>query len=147
MTYYPSIKEVEAHQRAEHESLKAATLLAEYHTPNSPPIFYRLVVGDIDHLKRQPGREAPAPFLDEQARVMRRVADHPNDGVASHFATLGIGVGRGNLILRQLEAAGYLSVHDQKSSGPGGGRPRKIAVLSASGLQMLKAYEERTRKT
>jgi hypothetical protein len=143
MTRYPSRKEVNDHQRAELDRLRRETVYAEYEDPKSPAIDYRAVVGERGYTSPSPGPGETNPLLREHAQLLRRACEYPNDGLGKHYKALGVGIEKGNSLLRHLTAAGYVTVCKSKQSGPSGGRRRYLLVLTPNGRHMLEAYDQK----
>jgi hypothetical protein len=130
-TRYPSRQEVASHQRDKLQRLIEATVSAKEKASASPGLDYLAVLGERDH--------AATAFLADQVRFLRQIFDHQQGGLASHYKALGIGIEKGNALLRELRDAGYLVVHEDKSLHRAGGRPRKVPALTPLGIQMLQA--------
>jgi hypothetical protein len=142
-THYPSRQEVAQRQSAELERLRRETVSAEYETPASPPIYYLAVVGEKGYAATKPGAVATSPFLGEHIQLLRRAIERPSEGLANHYRAIGVGIAKGNSLLRDLKAAGCLIVRKEKSTYATGGRPRKVMVICQQGIEMLQAYEQR----
>jgi DNA-binding MarR family transcriptional regulator len=139
-THYPSRQQLAEYQRIKLEDQRAASIIAEYQTDDTPPINYHAVV-------REKRYSAPAStLLADHAAFLRQIRDHPSEGLVSHYGALKLSRSAGDNLIKQLKAAGYIFTREENSNHPTGGRPRKIAVLTAAGIQTLSGYENRREK-
>lgn len=68
---------------------------------------------------------------------------HPLDGLRAHYLRLKWSVERGNRILADLKADGYITIHREKSTPGQTGRPKLIAHLTVAGTEFIKGHEAR----
>jgi hypothetical protein len=138
---YPSAEVVNAKLAAELEWVRQHNEYAEYPDPSSPPLDFLEITGRDG---APGGTEKRTPELfEEHYQLLRRIRDHPLDGLMQQYSSPGLGVSRerGNNILRDLKAMGAVTVREEKSSNPMGGRGRKIGTISTKGVQILEAYD------
>jgi hypothetical protein len=149
-TRYPSRQEVLQKIQPELDWIKQHTIYAEYEAPSTRPINYQEVVGEKGmRVPRFPGSAshrngADQPQLFHEHFVfVKDLGEHPTDGLKRRYDRLNWGIAKGNRILSDLKALGYVVVKELKSSNPHGGRSRLVPKLTAQGEDYLKTYGTR----
>jgi hypothetical protein len=155
---YPSRQEVLARIKPELDELRSATEYAEYRDSNAPPIHYQDYVDEkgavpMDEEPRSnpettsiPQAKSSCPLLENQYLFMKEIHDNPGLGLKAHYDQIGVGVEKGNLLLKELKAIGCITVNTVKTSNPKGGRSKLVATLTEKGELILKAYELKSSK-
>ena len=136
-TRYPSNHAVRNHQQQRYAALSADFKFAEYEISGAPPIDVWTVVGQKGKLS--PKSEQPALMADHVA-LLRRIAQHPADGVLAHYKALELNADKGCRIRMQLLKLNLIwleEVHNPLKPG----RPRKILHLTPAGRKFMEAYD------
>ena len=127
------------------DALNKKTVYAEYEDPSLPPILYRQVVNEKGlKSKTHPDTTKSNDTLCLHFRFLGNIRDNSNDGLASHYRLLSVGIEKGNRLLKDLKKLGYVLIHEVPSNNPNGGRPCKVPSLTPEGKKALEAYEARS---
>lgn len=134
------MREVREHMKGILETIRSQTVYADLLDPNTPPIYYREIVGEKGKIKSPVSSNGD--LLEDHFKFLREILANPNDGIAKHYDRLGCGREKGNRLLRELKQLGYIIVHETKSTNPLGGRSRLVPSLTPDGKQFLESYEK-----
>jgi len=157
-TRYPSRQEILAKQKSKLDLLHSEKVYADYQESSAPPIHYQDYVGEksapiMNAVPRSsPTTTSKAPaisscaLLENQYRFLKEIHENPANGLKAHYNQLGIGVEKGNLLLKELKTIGCITINEVKTTNPKGGRSKLVATLTQQGELMLKAYEHKSPK-
>jgi DNA-binding MarR family transcriptional regulator len=138
---YPAYQEVLRKIQPELDRMRRESIVAEYADSSTPAIRYREIVGEKGAMKCRPAEQYQLHA--DHFLFVNDIVKFESDGLKQRYDRLNWGIGRGNRILRQLEALGYVAVKEQRSANPNGGRSRLVPGLTDEGREFLKSYEAR----
>jgi hypothetical protein len=121
--------------------LTQQTQYGEYPDPSTVPIRYLQIVGTKRPIGAGARQPLDKPLLRDQVLMLQDILHFPEDGVGERSARFGIGYQKADKLLDELQAAGCIQVRLQKSLSLKGGRPKKTALLTPFGSDVIRLYD------